>query len=190
MRARILVPFTAILALAACGEDQTAQAPVTPTAPPVTETAEAPPPPAPAAPAPVAEAPAPTAGTGTVVAPSETTGATTPAPSPGSAQTAAVAATSLEPFHGRTYAAGPVTLQLNPDKTFVMRETGSSRKVEGRYAYENGVLIFSDATGDTGTVQFPMHCRFITEGASNFRLADTGGACTQFKDLTFEPAAG
>jgi hypothetical protein len=83
-----------------------------------------------------------------------------------------------------------MTIQLSPDNTFVMRETGSARKVEGRYAYQDGVMTFSDATGDLGTAQFPMRCRFQTEGASEFRLADTDGACTQFKDLTFKPAAG
>jgi hypothetical protein len=185
MSARPLVLYAAILALAACGEDQTAQTPTTPASPPAAETAQAQPPAAPVSPA-----PAPATGTGATNTPGETTGTTATAPPTGNPQTAATTATSLEPFQGRTYAAGPVTIQLNPDNTFVMQEAGSARKVEGRYAYQDGIVTFSDATGDVGTAQFPMRCRFQTEGAGSFRLADADGACTQFKDLTFKPAAG
>jgi hypothetical protein len=71
-----------------------------------------------------------------------------------------------------------------------MNEVDGNRKVEGRYAYENGVVTFSEPKGDTGPAQFPMRCRFETVGTGEFRLADTDGACPRFKDLTFKPAAG
>lgn len=185
MSTRPLILYAAILALAACGEDQTAQTPTAPASPPATETAQAPPPAAPASPA-----PAPATGTGATNTSGETTGTTGTPPPTGNPQTAATATPGLEPFQGRTYAAGPMTIQLNPDNTFVMQEPGSARKVEGRYAYQDGIVTFSDATGDTGTAQFPMRCRFQQEGASDFRLTDTDGACSQFRDLTFKPAAG
>ncbi|MCB5177524.1 copper resistance protein NlpE [Microvirga lenta] len=119
-----------------------------------------------------------------------TTGTATATPPAGSTQTAATSATNLDTFQGRTYSAGPVSLQLNPDNTFVMNEVDGNKKVEGRYAYENGVLTLSDPKGDVGQATFPMRCRFETSGASDFRLADNEGACTRFRDLTFKPAAG
>ncbi|WP_230533094.1 hypothetical protein [Microvirga roseola] len=201
MKIRSLLPFAAALALVACGEEQTAEAPVTP-APPPTETAEAPPVvvPEPVTPEPVepvtpapATPPAATAEVETetvVVAPAETTGNVNLAPSTDATQTAATSATSLEPFQGRTYAAGPLTIQLNPDNTFVMNEAEGNRRVEGRYAFENGVVTFSDPTGDIGPAQFPMRCRFEATGTDEFRLADNEGACTRFNDLTFRPSAG
>jgi hypothetical protein len=83
-----------------------------------------------------------------------------------------------------------VSLQLNADNTFVMSEVEGNRKVEGRYALQDGVITFSDPKGDTGPAQFPMRCRFDGSGGSEFRLGDTGGSCARFKDLTFKPAAG
>lgn len=192
MLARSLLPFAVILALAACGEEQTAEAPATPTPPTSTETAQAPPASTPAAP-PASTSSTTAAGTDSSAAPSGTTGettGTTTAPPADSTQTAATSAASLEPFQGKTYAAGPMTIQLNPDNTFVMNEADGSHKVEGRYAFQDGVVTFSDPQGDVGEAQFPMRCRFEASGTSEFRLSDVDGACTRFKDLTFKPAAG
>jgi hypothetical protein len=188
MHLRSLIPFAAVLALAACGEEQTAEAPATPAAPTAVETAETPA--SPGASTATAPAPSTTAGTDAADNAVETTGTATTAPPTGSTQTAATSATSLDSFQGRTYSAGPVSLQLNPDNTFVMNEVEGNQKVEGRYSYENGMLTFSEPAGDVGTAKFPMRCRFETSGASDFRLGDTDGACTRFKDLTFKPAAG
>lgn len=174
MHLKSLIPFATVLALAACGEEQTAEAPTTPAAPTAVETAQAP------ATPPATTAPAPAGTTGTVTA----------APPAGSTQTAATSATSLNTFQGRAYSAGPISLQLNPDNTFVMNEVDGNRKVEGRYAFESGIVTFSDPKGDIGPATFPMRCRFETAGTSDFRLADNDGACTRFKDLTFKPAAG
>lgn len=195
MHLRFLMPFIAVLTLAACGEDQTAQAPTTPTAPSATETAQAPAD-APAAEtgttttaaAPATEAPAAggSAPSTTVAEPS----GSTPTETTSSVNPAATPASSLEPFQGRTFTAGPVSLQLNPDNTFVMNEVDGNRRVEGRYAFQDGILTFSDPQGDIGPAQFPMRCRFEASGASEFRLADNEGACTRFKDLTFKPSAG
>lgn len=181
MRARSLLPFAALLALTACGEEQTAEAPATANPPAATETAQAPV---------SSTAPATRAQTTPPPAAGETTGATTSATSTGSTQTAATSTTSLDSFQGRTYSAGPVSLQLNRDNSFVMNEVSGNRKVEGRYAFENGIVTFSDPKGDIGQAQFPMRCRLETVGSSEFRLADAGGACTPFKDMTFKPTAG
>lgn len=184
MHLKSLIPFATVLALAACGEEQTAEAPATPTPPTAVETAQAP------ATPPATTAPAPAAPSATATAPAETTGTLTTAPPAGSTQTAVTSAMSLNTFQGRAYSAGPISLQLNPDNTFVMNEVDGSRKVEGRYAFENGIVTFSDPKGDIGPATFPMRCRFETAGTSDFRLADNDGACTRFKDLTFKPAAG
>lgn len=195
MHLRSLVLFTTVLALAACGEEQAAQAPVTPATPPTVETAKAPA----ASSSPAVTAQVPATGAAAPVnapapvdapAPSDTTGTVTAVPPAGHTQTAATSATSLERFHGRAFSAGPISLQLNPDKTFVMNEVDGNRKVQGHYAYENGVLTLSQPTGDIGQATFPMRCRFETLGAGDFRLTDEGGACTRLKDLTFKPTAG
>jgi hypothetical protein len=185
MRMRALLPAFAVLVLAACGEQQTAQAPADPPTAPPRETAAAPPAPAtPSPPSATAAAPAPAA------TPS-TTGAVSPAPPAGTSQTAAApGAAGLQPFQGRAYAAGPLSLQLNADNTFVMSEIDGSRKVQGRYAFRDGELTLSDPSGDIGPAQFPMRCRFEGQGGTEFRLVDTSGSCARFKDLTFRPAAG
>ncbi len=179
MSARSLVPVVAVLVLAACGEDQTTQAPTAPAPAPGAETAQAP-----------SQPPAPTTAIGSDAVSTSGEVTRTATPPAGNPQTAAAAMTSLEPFQAQTYGAGPMTIQLNRDNTFVMRQTGTSRKVEGRYTYQDGIVTFSEATGDIGAAQFPMRCRFETGGPSQFRLVDTDGACPQFKDLTFKLAAG
>lgn len=202
MRKLALAPVIALLALTACGEDQTAEAPAEKTPPPVaaappadTERPTASTPPAttsetttatneakPAAP-PTADAAPPPAGKEAVSGSSGDTqvAATTPA-------TASVS--DIKPYTGRTYAAGPVSLQLNEDNTFVLTETGTSNKVQGKYAFENGVITFSQPTGDVGTAKFPIKCRMEGASADSFSLADTGGSCQRFHNLTFKPKAG
>jgi hypothetical protein len=50
-------------------------------------------------------------------------------------------------------------------------------------------VTFSDPKGDIGPAQFPMRCR-VQGTVSEFRLTETEGTCTRFKDLTFKPSAG
>jgi hypothetical protein len=72
-----------------------------------------------------------------------------------------------------------------------MSEIAGNRRVNGRYAFENGVLTFSDASGDTGPQQFPIRCRFeAAEERNGFRLADEAGSCKPFGGLTFTPVTG
>jgi hypothetical protein len=175
MRARLYVPLVAALALSACGADQAAQAPTQPTPPAAGQSGSS------------TTAFGPTA-------PGETTGTvggapSTAAPANTAALSAGAAPATLQPFQGRTFSAGPISVQLNSDNTFVMGEVEGSRRVEGRYTYQDGVVIFSDPKGDIGPAQFPMRCR-VQGTASEFRLAEAGGTCTRFQDLTFRPAAG
>ena len=89
---------------------------------------------------------------------------------------------------GKAYTSGPVTLRLDPSGSFEMRENEGNRRVEGRYAVQDGVVTFSDPKGDIGGATFPMRCRF--EGtASEFKLGDVGNSCVRLKDLSFKPAA-
>lgn len=167
MRARFFVPLAAALVLSACGDDQTAQAPTQP-APPV-----------------AGQSGSSTTASGPT-APGEATGTVGGAPT---LAPAGAAPGTLQPFQGRTFSAGPIAIQLNPDSTFVMNEVEGNRRVEGRYAYQDGTMTFSDPKGDIGPAQFPMRCR-VQGTASEFRLAEAEGTCTRFKDLTFRPAAG
>jgi hypothetical protein len=119
--------------------------------------------------------------TGTVGGTASTTAATSP--------TSTAVPGTLQDFQGRAFTAGPISVQLNPDNTFFMNEVEGSRRVEGRYTYQDGIVTFSDPKGDIGPAQFPMRCR-LQGAASEFRLAEAEGSCTRFKDLTFKPAAG
>ncbi len=180
MRLHASVLAVAVLALAACGEEQTAQTPDDTAPPTPIETTEAPPAPAPTdtAAAPADDAAAPV---GSPSPPASTTTTTTVVASQGDA--------SLQPYLGKQYAAGPVTLELRPDGTFVLNEIEGDRRVEGDYALEAGTITFSDPEGDVGPAQFPMRCRFEAAG-NDFRLNDSGGTCQRFEGLTFTPAAG
>jgi hypothetical protein len=82
-----------------------------------------------------------------------------------------------------------ISLQLNADNSFVMSKNEGNRRVEGQYAFRDGLITFSEATGDTGPVKFPLTWRFETVG-DEFRLNEHIGSCARFKGLTFRPAAG
>jgi hypothetical protein len=186
----------AVLALGACGEEQTAEAPATAE----TEVAEAPPVAESAAPV---TTPAPPPDTETTAATSPPTAGTTAAPAapaagadagtqvavaptPSTTTGASAGASALQRFEGRDLNAGAVSLRLNPDQTFVMR--GEDQKsVEGRYAFENGILTFSDPTGDVGQATFPMRCR-LEESGEGFVLRSVEDSCTRLDNLTFNPA--
>jgi hypothetical protein len=104
MHARIFVPLVATLALGACGEDQTAQAPTQPTPPPTGQSGSS------------------TTASGPTT-PGEVTGTVRGAPPTefpaNPASTAALlggtAPGTLETFQGRAFIAGPISIQLNPD---------------------------------------------------------------------------
>ena len=161
----------AALTLAACGdEEEVTQAPTPPVAeapaPEVAEPAEAPP-------AAVTTAPVET----------DTQVASVPPPAATTAE-----GEPLERFQERTYTAGPVSIRFDPDGTFEMNETEGDQKVEGRYALEDGIVTFSEPTGDVGAATFPLRCRF--EPAEDaFTLGAVGDSCARFEGLTFQPAS-
>jgi hypothetical protein len=160
------IAVLAALALAGCGEEQAAQNENR------TTTAQAP-----ATTAPATTAPA---------APATTSNTAAPAPAP--TTTGAVATGPMQQVVGKSYTAGPIALRLDQNGTFEMRETEGSKRVEGKYAVQDGVVTFSDPNGDIGGASFPMRCRF--EGtATEFKLGDVENSCVRLKDLTFKPAA-
>lgn len=97
----------------------------------------------------------------------------------------------IDPYLGQTYSGGPISLQLNRDNTFVMNQVEGNQNVEGQYSYENGVLTFSQPSGDVGSANFPLTCRMEPAGADGFALQDEeqGENCGPLKNLTFRPAA-
>lgn len=196
MRFVTLTPILAVLALAACGDDQqTAQAPsenssVTSSnsgsaAPPVSTGQNT----AATTTAPSTAAPAmdPDAATTTAAPPASSTAAAPPAasgtPAPAEEATGAVnAAAAIEPG---TYESDRFNLRLEDGGTFTMREKTGNGEITGRYALSGNVLTFQDAQGDTGSTTFPVRCRIAPDG-SGFRLADQDGACSGLKDATFK----
>ena len=201
---KLLAPLILAVALAAC-EEQTAKAP-NDTAPqsssPTGSENKATKPsstPTNTATAPTSTATEPTARTATAPA-TDATGNAAPEQSasaqgpsggakPDATQTAAAPPVTLEPYQGRTYIGGPISLRLNSDNSFVMAETAGKRRVEGRYTFEDGVVTFSEAKGDTGPQQFPMRCRLqAAEQSGGFRLSDQAG-CNRFSEFTFTPSA-
>jgi hypothetical protein len=199
---KLLAPLILAVALAAC-EEQTAKAPndnapqssaPTPSEKTATETISTP---TNTATAPTSTATDPTARTAPATGTTGNAGpeqfASGQAPSggakPDATQIAAAPPVTLEPYQGRTYIGGPISLRLNPDNSFVMAETAGKRRVEGSYTFEDGVVTFSEAKGDTGPQQFPMRCRLqAAEQSGGFRLTDQVG-CNRFGEFTFTPSA-
>lgn len=203
------IRLTALLApclfLAACGEDQTAQAPQQPAAPaPPAQTSQAPvtapatptTPAQPAAPATTGTtAPTGTAGTTTtttttapVISTPPAGAATATASAP--AATGATASPGIDRLLGRSYTAQGMSLELRRDNSFVMRQDGRDRQVEGQFTLANGVVTFASPQGDTGAASFPIRCRIETRDAGAFRLLDADGGCGVLRDLNFTPASG
>lgn len=217
MRLRMLTPAVAILALAACGEDnQTAQRTTTADAPAVTAPTTATPPPAtaaaptPGSPTTTAEAPptaappasvgapasVPPATTATNTAPiSGDTGGTvaaappvTPPGGPGETTGALTTPAATDPIRAGTYQGERgVRLDLRNGGQFALTRSEGGQQVEGSYRIENGVLILAEGRGDTGGVQFPMRCR-VERTDDGFRLVADGQSCQPLENMMFRPA--
>lgn len=193
MRTSHILLIGAALSLAACGEDQAAQAPGNnaPAQPGVAQTAPA----APAQPAPntVTTAPPVTATPPATNAPVTTA---PPATAPtldrsqttGSVGTQSAAGSALQPYMDRTFAGGPVRLTLAGDSTFTLNQEGTGRSVQGRYAYVDGVVTFLEPRGETGGAQFPMRCRMEAVSPTEFRLTESDGTCRQLANVSFRAA--
>ncbi len=85
------------------------------------------------------------------------------------------------------YRAGDVVLRLGEDGVFSMDEVGGSRKIEGRYAVQDGVLTLSQAKGDVGNTKFPVRCR-IQHLGGGFVLTGIERSCAVLHGVTFRPA--
>jgi hypothetical protein len=170
---KLLAPSLAVLALAACGDDKAAEAPRETTTAQAPATTAAPPA------APATTPPAPTTTTAAPAAPA--------APATTAGATTGSVADPLRPYLAKPLTAGAVALRLDPNGTFTMSETGGDRRVEGRYAVQDGIVTFSDPKGDTGAATFPMRCR-VQPAGDGFRLAAVEGSCTTLADQTFKPA--
>ena len=109
----------------------------------------------------------------------------------GAPELTASAARPAEPWRGlqpRAYAAGAIVLRFDQDGTFRISEAAGSRKVDGHYAYADGVLTLSDAKGDIGGVKFPIRCR-LEPAPPGFSLSPIEDSCRIFNQVRFEPAS-
>lgn len=176
MLKHIIIPAALVLTLAACNDQKKAEAPkentVVATAPP-SSTA-----PSTASSGASSQAGRSAAAGASSTAASETTGGVG---TPGSASV-------LQKYQGKSYTAGPVSLRLNQDGTFEMTETDGNKQVQGRYAFENGIVTFSQPTGDVGSATFPMRCR-LQEAGDSFSFAPVENSCERLRDLTFKTQA-
>ena len=85
------------------------------------------------------------------------------------------------------YRAGDVILRLGEDGVFSMDEVGGSRRIEGRYTVQDGVLTLSQGRGDVGNTKFPVRCR-IQHAGDSFTLTGIERACAVLHGVTFRPA--
>lgn len=85
------------------------------------------------------------------------------------------------------YISDAVLLRLEPDGRFEMRELAGSRRADGHYRYDDGILTLLDASGDIGSARFPMYCRVRLTGAG-FALAIEKGSCRQLDGAEFRAA--
>ena len=109
----------------------------------------------------------------------------------GAPEPTASAPRPAEPWRGlqpRAYAAGPILLRFDPDGGFSISEAAGSRKVDGHYAYTDGVRTLSDAKGDVGTAKFPMRCR-LDPAPPGFSLSPIEDSCTVFNRVQFKPTS-
>ena len=194
MRFVTLTPILAVLALAACGDDQqTAQAPSENSSVTSSNSGSAAPPVSTGqntvatttAPSTAAPAMDPDAATATAAPPASSTAAAPPATTPAPAEDSTGAVTATAAIEPGTYESDRFNLRLENGGTFTMREKTGNGDITGRYALSGNVLTFQDAKGDTGSTTFPIRCRIEPEG-SGFRLADQDGACAGLKDATFK----
>ncbi len=211
MRFMKVTPLVAILALAACEDQQTAQAPDAP--PPAAETPATPPaetPPPPTAQAPVQEgtnAAAPTGPDTTAEAPASPAPAAGPTatapmstiepPPPPSSQfatgtapmagadvgdTAAILADA--PFEAGLYRVGELTLDLSEEGEFTFTRGDSGETVSGDYRVYGDMMTFSNVAADAAPGMFPMTCR-IEPAEDGFSLTADGPSCDVFDGQTF-----
>ncbi len=174
----------AAIALAACGDNQTAQqsAPATTAHAPSPEAATTAPPPARTAEGPTTAPPAtmtmpPVNATPPNEQHPEVTGAV-----------GAPAAAIVQRYQGRPFTSGAVTIRLEPDGAFEMREELGAKRVSGRYAAEGDVVTFETLTGDVAWTASPLRCRIAEEGEV-FRLEEVQDSCGLLAGQTFRPAS-
>jgi hypothetical protein len=201
-------PIIAILALAACGDDQTAQTETAP--PPATETPAAPvtgeatqadtdvqaaSPTTPDTDA-TAAAPADTAPAAAIDSPTglpQTTLAPPPTPSSsfGGADSmappevgAAGAVLADAPFDAGTYSVGDLTLELSETGNFTLTRGDSGETVSGDFRVYGDMMTFSNVGADVPPGMFPMTCR-IQPADGGFSLTADGPSCDLLDGQTF-----
>ena len=171
-----LIGAMSLLALAACGDQQTATTAPATTGPGTTtsnttkSTTTAP-----------ATTPSTTATPGTT---GTTTGTTPPVGSGGG-----IPVPSLANYQGQQFSSGQVSMMLKADNTFELKSNTGTETVQGSYTFTDGTLTFTNAKGDIGGATFPMRCR-LAPTSNGFQLLEaSGGNCNYFRDLNFRKAA-
>ena len=170
-----LMCAVSLVALAACGDQQTATTtPATTGTSTTTNTTKSPT-------TTPATTPSTTATPGTT---GTTTGTTPPVGSGGG-----IPVPSLANYQGQQFSSGQVSMMLKPDNTFELKSNTGTDTVQGSYTFTDGTITFTNAKGDIGGATFPMRCRLVPT-SNGFQLVEaSGGNCTYFRDLNFRKAA-
>lgn len=189
------VAISAALALAACGQDQTAEAPPADQQGQIAQTQPAPPPPGADAPPATAGAPA-TEGEVTVVEPAQPApqqdqmaqqDTMAPGAAPGAAdQTGALPSDVGQEVQPGRYQSGDLTLELTPDGQFMMM-TQDGQQVTGQYNLFGDTLTLTNVQNAPPDAPFPMTCTVEPEG-QGFRIIADAQSCAMLDGQIFQPA--
>ena len=191
------VAISAALALAACGQDQTAEAPPADQQGQVAQTQPAPPPPGADAPPATAGAPATeTEGQVTVVEPAQPApqqdqmAQTAPGAAPGAPgtadQTGALPSDVGEEIQPGRYQSGDLALELTPDGSFMMMGA-DGQQVTGQYNLFGDTLTLTNVQNAPPNAPFPMTCTVEPEG-EGFRVIADAQSCAMLDGQVFQPA--
>lgn len=196
MRILKVTPVVAILALAACGDQQTAET-EEPTPPPAAEApaGEMPADAAPADEAPVAEAPAEAMPEPPEGMPEDLprTADAPPAPSAvfeegvdalGDIDETVHSVFADAPFGAGDYRAEGFHLSINEEGDFTLDIEADGRRLNGDLRVYGDMFTMSNIAEDTNPGEFPMTC-LVTAAPEGFELAADGPSCEMFDGLTF-----
>ena len=171
-----LMCAVSLVALAACGDQQTATTTPTTTGTSTTTTNTTKTP---------TTTPATTPSTTAMPGSTGTTTGTTPPVGSGGG----IPVPSLANYQGQQFSSGQVSMMLKSDNTFELKSNTGTDTVQGSYTFTDGTITFTNAKGDIGGATFPMRCRLMPT-SNGFQLVEaSGGNCTYFRDLNFRKAA-
>jgi hypothetical protein len=103
----------------------------------------------------------------------------------GGETTGAISATTAAMVEPGSYASDQLSLALAEDGTFTLTGPGGD-EVEGDWRVFDDTMTLSNASGATGTADFPMTCT-VAEEEEGFRITAETGSCEMLDGQVFQP---